>query len=36
MNSYAKRKEKNLGRLMAYARIFKVEKEISAYMGVLL
>lgn len=36
MNSYAKRKEKNLGQLMAYARIFKVEKEISAYMGVLL
>jgi predicted transcriptional regulator of viral defense system len=36
MNSYANRKEKNLGRLMGYARIFKVEKEISVYMGVLL
>ena len=36
MNSYAHQKEKNLRKLMAYARTFKVEEEIRMYMEVLL
>ncbi|KRN27646.1 type IV toxin-antitoxin system AbiEi family antitoxin domain-containing protein [Liquorilactobacillus mali] len=36
MNSYAHQKKKNLHQLMAYAKIFKVEKEIRTYMEVLL
>lgn len=36
IKSYSKRRDKDLNRLMAYAKVFRVEKTIRQYMEVLL
>ena len=36
LKMYARRKEKNLRRLMQYARLFRVEKILRQYLEVLL
>ena len=36
LKQYSRRKDKNLHRLMDYAKTFRVEKMVREYMGILL